>query len=194
SGFSAPLDIVEPPDGSGRLFIVEQGGKVRIIEGGQVFATPFLDLSPRVTSGGERGLLGLAFHPGYACNGRFFVNYTDVNGDTVVAEYTVSASNPDRARSSPVGTLLHIAQPFANHNGGDLVFGPDGLLYIGMGDGGSAGDPMGNGQRLNSLLGKLLRIDVDHPANGKPYGTPPANCSGCASGALPEIFSIGLRN
>src|SRR5207237_6858046 len=139
TGFSSPLDVVAPPDGSGRLFVVQQGGQIRIIASGKVLATPFLDLSAIVTAGGERGLLGLAFHPGYACNGRFFVNYTDTNGDTVVAEYAVSASNPDRASPSATSTLLHIAQPFANHNGGDLVFGPDGLLYIGMGDGGSAG-------------------------------------------------------
>jgi glucose/arabinose dehydrogenase len=194
SGFSSPLDIVEPPDGSGRLFVVEQGGTIRIIKGGKVLATPFLDLTARITSGGERGLLGLAFHPAYACNGRFYVNYTDTNGDTVVAEYAVSTANPDRAAVDPVATLLHIDQPFANHNGGDLVFGPDGFLYVGMGDGGSAGDPMGNGQRLDTLLAKLLRIDVDHPASGKPYGIPDGNCAGCAAGALPEIDAYGLRN
>jgi glucose/arabinose dehydrogenase len=194
SGFSSPLDIVEPPDGSGRLFVVEQGGRIRIIEAGKVVATPFLDVSARIASGGERGLLGLAFHPAYACNGRFFVNYTDTNGDTVVAEHGVSTTNPDRANPAPVGTLLHIAQPFANHNGGDLVFGPDGFLYVGMGDGGSAGDPKGNGQRLDTFLAKLLRIDVDHPQSGKRYGIPGGNCAGCAAGALPEIYSYGLRN
>src|SRR4029077_8251794 len=113
------------------------GGTIRIVRGTSLIDAPFLDVPDRITSGGERGLLGLAFHPAFACNGRFFVNYTDEQGDTVVAEYRVSAGDPDRADPNPVAMLLHIDQPFPNHNGGDVVFGPDGMLYIGMGDGGS---------------------------------------------------------
>jgi glucose/arabinose dehydrogenase len=173
---------------------VEQGGTIQTIQDGTVLPDPFLDASDRISTGGERGLLGLAFHPDYACNGRFFVNYTDVQGNTVVAEYRVSTADPNRADPDPVAMLLHIDRPFPNHNGGDIVFGPDGMLYIGMGDGGSGGDPMGNGQRTDTLLGKLLRIDVDRPANGKTYSSPPANCSGCPANTLAEIFAIGLRN
>ncbi len=194
TGFASPLGIVSSHDGTNRLFVVEQGGTVRIIENGSVRPLPFLDVRGRTLSGGERGLLGLAFHPDYRCNGRFFVDYTDRNGNTVVAEYGVSADNPDRADPDAVATLLHITQPFPNHNGGDLVFGPDRMLYIGMGDGGSGGDPSGNGQSLNAMLGKLLRIDVDHPSGGNPYGIPDGNCAGCAEGALREIYAYGLRN
>jgi glucose/arabinose dehydrogenase len=194
SGLLAPLGIVASPDGTGRLFVVEQDGTIRILQNDQVLVKPFLDIGKLTAPGGERGLLGLAFHPNYRCNGRFFINYTDTDGNTVVEEYRVSSSDPNVADPTPVAQLLHIDQPFPNHNGGDLVFGPDGDLYIGMGDGGSGGDPMGNGQNVKTLLGKLLRIDVDHPANGKPYSSPADNCKGCPSGALPEIDAYGLRN
>jgi glucose/arabinose dehydrogenase len=194
AGLRSPIDLVSPGDGTDRLFIVEQGGTIGIIEDGALLEQPFLDLTSIITSGGERGLLGLAFHPQYRCNGRFFVNYTDLSGDTVVAEYRVSRGSPDRADRDAVARLLHIDQPFANHNGGDLTFGPDGLLYVGMGDGGSGGDPRGNAQRLDTLLGKMLRVDVDHPSDGNAYGIPAGNCSGCPDGALPEIYAYGLRN
>src|SRR5262249_35207327 len=134
---------------------------------------------------GEQGLLGLAFHPGYAQNGRFFVNYTDSNGDTIVAEYKRSAGDPNKADPNPVKQLLKIAQPYANHNGGNVVFGPDGYLYIGMGDGGSANDPNGNGQNLKVKLAKMLRVDVDK------YPTPPP---GNMPGADPDVWDYGLRN
>jgi glucose/arabinose dehydrogenase len=194
TGLESPIAIVSPGDGTDRLFIVEQGGTIRIIERGALVARPFLDLGSIITSGGERGLLGLAFHPQYRCTGRFFVNYTDDEGDTVVAEYRVSGGDPDRADQDQVARLLHIEQPFSNHNGGDVVFGPDGLLYVGMGDGGSGGDPQGNGQNLAALLGKILRIDVDHPSDGRAYGIPAGNCTGCPSGARPEIYAYGVRN
>jgi glucose/arabinose dehydrogenase len=173
---------------------VQQGGLIRIVEDGAILDPPFLDLRDLTRPGGERGLLGLAFHPAYACDGRFYVNYTDTRGDTVVAEYRVSPDDPDVADPKPLAELLHIDQPFPNHNGGELVFGPDGFLYVGMGDGGSGGDPMGNGQRLDTLLGKLLRLDVDHRAPGAPPAIPPGNCRGCPAGALPEIDAYGLRN
>lgn len=193
SGFSAPVGVVAPPDGSGRLFVVEQTGSILVIDGDSVLGTPFLDLSGRISSGGERGLLGLAFHPDYACNGRLFVDYTDRNGSTVVAEYRVSP-DPNVADPTAVATLLNVDQPYANHNGGDIHFGPDGLLYVALGDGGNGGDPLGNGQRPSTLLGTLLRIDVDHPAGDHAYGTPADNCRGCPADARPEVFAYGLRN
>lgn len=189
-GFASPLLVTNGGDGTGRLFVVEQGGRIRILRRGRVLDPPFLDVSSLVIAGGEQGLLGLAFHPEYEANGRFFVNYTDVDGDTVVAEYAVSSSDPGKADES-ARVLLRIDQPFANHNGGNIVFGPDGYLYIGMGDGGSAADPFGNGQRLDTLLGKLLRIDVD---GERPYAIPQDNPFVGREGARPEIWAIGLRN
>ncbi|MGH7474435.1 MAG: PQQ-dependent sugar dehydrogenase, partial [Candidatus Methylomirabilales bacterium] len=150
---------------------------------------PFLDISRLVRSGGEQGLLSVAFHPRYATNGLFYVNYTDRVGDTVVARYTVSA-NRDRADAASALVVLTIAQPYPNHNGGQLQFGPDGTLYIGMGDGGSAGDPHGHGQNPNSLLGKMLRIDVNVP----PYAVPKTNPFVGPGPPLDEIWALGLRN
>jgi glucose/arabinose dehydrogenase len=193
-GLEAPLLVANAGDGSGRLFVVEQVGRVRVIEDGRLRPTPFLDISDRIVSGGEQGLLGLAFHPRFASNGRFFVNYTDLRGDTVVAEYAVSAEDPDRADPDSERVLLAFDQPFANHNGGNLVFGPDGYLWIGTGDGGSAGDPMGNGQNLDTLLGKMLRIDVDHRSDDLPYAIPPGNPLVDEGDARPEIWAYGLRN
>jgi glucose/arabinose dehydrogenase len=189
-GFSAPLAVTHAGDGSGRLFIVEQGGRIRVLRDGRVQGEPFLDIASLVTAGGEQGLLGLAFHPEFESNGRFFVNYTDRSGDTVVAEYRAPGGS---GRAEPVSArvLLRIDQPFPNHNGGALAFGPDGFLYIATGDGGSGGDPFGNGQRLDTLLGKLLRIDVD---GGRPYGIPEDNPFVSRSGARPEIWAYGLRN
>ena len=173
SGLILPVQATHAGDGSGRLFIVEQTGKIRILKNGVLLGTPFLDLTSLVSCCGERGLLGLAFHPSYESNGFFYVNYTRAgDGATVIARYSVSA-NPDVANAASASQLLLIAQPFSNHNGGQLAFSPlDGYLYIGMGDGGSGGDPQNNAQNVNSLLGKMLRIDVDH---GTPYSNPADN-------------------
>jgi len=188
--FSSPILVTQPP-GDTRLFVVEQGGRIRIVSGGMTLGTPFLDISGGdFTSGGEQGLLGLAFHPSYAANGRFFLDYTDNNGDTVIGEYRVSA-DPNVAMPAQVQRILFITQPYSNHNGGNLLFGPDGYLYIGMGDGGSGGDPDGNGQNLGTLLGKMLRIDVD---GGSPYAIPPGNPFAGMGGRRPEIWAYGLRN
>ncbi|AHG90401.1 glucose/sorbosone dehydrogenase [Gemmatirosa kalamazoonensis] len=192
SGLDAPLFLTSPP-GDARLFILEQPGRIRIVSGGRLLPTPFLDIAAKLTSGGERGLLGLAFHPRYAQNGQFYVNYTDRNGDTRVERYRVSADR-DRADAASASLVLTVAQPFANHNGGMLAFGPDGKLYVGMGDGGSAGDPQGNGQKLSTLLGKLLRLDVDDVPNGAAYSVPADNPFVSASGARGEIWAFGLRN
>jgi len=192
SGLDEPVDLKHAGDGSGRLFVIEQPGRIRIVENGELLPDPFLDIEPLVNSrGNEQGLLGLAFYPDYAANGLFFVNYTDVNGDTVVARYAVSADDPSRADPASAKIILQVDQPFPNHNGGDLVFGPDGYLYIGLGDGGSGGDPQGNGQNLNALLGKMLRIDVNH---GDPYAIPPDNPFAGRADARPEIWAYGLRN
>jgi len=189
SGLSNPLYLTAPP-GDDRLFVVEQVGRIRVIEGGQLLPTAFLDVSGVISSGGEQGLLGLAFHPQYAQNGHLYVDYTDQQGDTRVVRYTVSA---DRSRADPASAtlLLTVDQPFANHNGGLVTFGPDGMLYVGLGDGGSGADPLGNGQNLRTLLGKLLRLDVDA---GSPYAIPPDNPFVGQSDALPEIWALGLRN
>jgi glucose/arabinose dehydrogenase len=191
SGFSAPTGIENAGDGSGRLFLVEQNGLVQILKNGVLEAVPFLDIQPKTQGGGERGLLGLAFPPGFASKQRFYVNYTNLNGDTVVAQYRVS-SDPDRADAASETILMTIAQPFANHNGGDLRFGPDGYFYIGTGDGGSGGDPLGNGQNRGVLLGKMLRVDVEGdpgylriPADN-PFITDPSSRG--------EIWAFGLRN
>jgi len=169
------------------LYVAEQGGKIMAIRGGHVDSKPVVDLSAKTASGGERGLLGLAFSP----DGRFlYANYTDYSGDTNIVEYRMSGN---RADAGTARRVLFIDQPFSNHNGGNVVFGPDGYLYIGMGDGGSQGDPMGNGQHLTVLLAKMLRIDP-RPKGGKPYGIPPDNPFVGRAGARGEIWSYGLRN
>lgn len=185
----APLYLTAPP-GDPRLFIVEQPGRIRVVRNGRLLPMPFLDLSAKVSYGGERGLLSVAFHPRYATNGRLYVNYTDRRGDTRVERY-LAAPSADTADPASAALVIGAAQPFANHNGGHILFGPDGMLYIGMGDGGSAADPLGNGQDLGSLLGKLLRIDVDR---GEPYAVPPDNPFVGRRGARPEIWALGLRN
>jgi glucose/arabinose dehydrogenase len=188
---SKPVFITHSGDDNGRLFIVEKGGRIRVIRQGTLRGTPFLNLSAKVSTGSEQGLLGLAFHPDYGTNGRFYVNYTDTNGDTVIAEYHRST---DANIADPTGrVLLKIGQPYSNHNGGMLAFGPDGYLYIGMGDGGSSGDPGNRAQSVNTLLGKILRIDVDAQAGGKQYAIPAGNPYVGKTG-LDEIWSFGLRN
>ncbi len=189
-GLTAPLFVTGSGDGSGRLLVLEQAGRIMVVGAdGRLRSDPFLDIRGRVASGGERGLLGLALHPAYAQNGRLFLDYTDTSGDTVIAEY--ARRDADHADAASERVLLHIKQPFANHNGGMVAFGPDGMLYIGMGDGGSGGDPLNNGQRLDTLLGKLLRIDVD---DAQPYAIPADNPFVGRTGVRPEIFAYGLRN
>jgi len=192
SGFQAPVQLTHAGDGSGRLFVVEQPGRIRVIKQGTALPTPFLDISPLVAYSGERGLLGLAFHPNYPQNGYLYVNYTRVgDGATVIARYTVSATDPDRADPTSAATILTIPQPYSNHNGGQLLFSPvDGYLYIGTGDGGSGGDPQNYAQNIDSLLGKMLRLDVD---GSFPYAIPPDNPYVGRSGR-DEIWAIGLRN
>jgi glucose/arabinose dehydrogenase len=190
TGIRLSVAITHAGDGSGRLFITGQDGRVRILKGGKILSKPFLNISQRVSCCGEQGLLSIAFHPKYKTNGHVFVNYTRLNGDTVIARYTVS-SNPDVIDAVSRRTILTIAQPFDNHNGGQLQFGPDSYLYIGMGDGGSGGDPDNRAQKLNTLLGKMLRIDID---GGLPYQIPPDNPFVGRAGAKPEIWARGLRN
>ncbi len=186
SGLISPIGLA---NSSGRLFVVEQPGLIRVIQDDKLLPEPFLDISERVSCCGERGLLGLAFHPEYDQNGLFFVNYTDLNGDTVISRLQVS-SNPELADQASEVQLLGVAQPYPNHNGGGLAFGPDGYLYIGLGDGGSGGDPLDNAQNTQNLLGKLLRLDVDQ---GDLYAIPPDNPY-AQDGGAPEIWVYGLRN
>ena len=190
SGLEQPTAVVNARDGSGRLFVTQKTGLARIVQDGSVLDAPFLDLTDTVSTNSEQGLLGLAFHPDYAENGRFFVNYTRGDGDTVIAEYAVS-EDANSADPASERILLTIPQPYPNHNGGDLAFGPDGYLYTGMGDGGAGGDPEGNGQDPDTLLGAMLRIDVD---NGEPYSVPQDNPFASAEGAAPEVWAYGLRN
>jgi len=184
-----PVYVAHAGDGSGRLFVVEQPGRIRIVKQGRLLDAPFLDISDRIRYGGEQGLLGLAFHPAYKKNGRFVVNYVRrSDGSTVIAEFQVS-SDHDRSQASEK-QLLVVAQPYPNHKGGMVEFGPDGFLYIALGDGGSGGDPGDRGQNTKELLGKLLRVDVDH---GTPYAIPKGNPF-AGGGGRPEIFAYGLRN
>ena len=193
-GLTKPVDIQQPSTEPARLYVVEQAGTIRVIEHGAVRARPFLDIRARVASGGEMGLLGLAFHPDYARNGFFYVDYTSTRGGrhTVIARFRRNhdgSADPDSDR-----VLLTVEQTYENHKGGQLAFGPDGFLYIALGDGGSANDPHGNGQNLGSLLGKILRIDVDHAARDRAYAIPRDNPFAGTRGARPEIYAYGLRN
>jgi glucose/arabinose dehydrogenase len=202
AGLRSPVYATYAPGGLDRLFIVEQAGRIRVLKNGQLLSTPFLDIQSLVVSGGERGLLSVAFHPNFASNGVFVVDYTRASsnaadvGDTVIARYRVTPPAADVANPSTGQTLLTIDQPQPNHNGGLVMFGPDGMLYIGMGDGGSAGDagaghaPQGNGQSLTTLLGKMLRIEVGRTG---PYTVPGDNPS-LGTGTRPEIWAYGLRN
>jgi len=186
SGLSSPTAIANARDGSGRLFIVQQSGQIRVYAGGQILPTPFLNIASLVSSSGERGLLGLAFHPSYAANRAFYVYYTNTAGNIVIARYLVSAANPNVADPASAAVLLTIPHPtFGNHNGGQLAFGPDGHLYAGVGDGGGSGDPNNNAQNLGSLLGKVLRLDVNAATPYIPAGNP-------FPGSL--IWALGLRN
>jgi glucose/arabinose dehydrogenase len=191
AGLSSPVFLTQPLD-DGRIFVVEQGGRIRVVRNGILQATPFLDISTRVLCCGERGLLSVAFHPQYATNHFFYVYFTtQTNGDIRIERFTTT-SNPDVA--DPATSKLIITAPhssFANHNGGLLTFGPDGMLYAGLGDGGSGGDPLGNGQNFNSLLASLLRLDVDH---GDPYAIPPDNPFVGQANHRGEIWAKGLRN
>ncbi|HEX3529052.1 MAG TPA: PQQ-dependent sugar dehydrogenase [Thermoanaerobaculia bacterium] len=180
--------------GDSRLFITEQPGRIRIVQNSAVLPDPFLDVSSLIISGGEQGLLSVAFHPHYAQNGLFFIFYTDKNGTDIIARYHVSA-DPNRADPASGRILLSIPEPFANHNGGELQFGPDGYLYAGVGDGGAGGDPDCNAQQGANLLGKILRLDVDHHADTPPYYAIPADNPFLGSNPLPdEIWAYGLRN
>jgi glucose/arabinose dehydrogenase len=189
-GFTRPTHVNHAQDR--RLFVVEQAGTIRIVNGDELLALPFLDVTDRVGSGAlEQGLLSVAFHPAYPQNGRFFVYYTDRAGAVVVSEFAVSSDDPDRADPGGERIVLRVSQPYANHNGGQLQFGPDGMLYIGLGDGGSAGDPGGHGQNPGTLLGSILRIDVD---GSEPYGIPEDNPLVGQAGYRPETWVYGLRN
>jgi glucose/arabinose dehydrogenase len=192
--FSAPVYVTSPPGDRRRLFVVEQGGRIRVLVDGHVRRRPFLDISGKVRAGGEQGLLSMAFAPDYASSGRFYVDYTDNGGDSRIVEYrraSATRANPRSARR-----LIFQRQPQANHNGGLLLFGPDGMLYVGFGDGGGGGDqhgPRGNAQDLGTLLGKILRIDPRR-SGGRRYTIPPGNPFAGRAGARPEIWAYGLRN
>jgi glucose/arabinose dehydrogenase len=195
SGLSAPLFVTNARDGSHRLFVVEQGGVIRVLQPGATVPTVFLDISNNALAGGEQGLLGLAFHPQLAVNRQFFVNYTrKPDGATVVSRFLVSPGDPNVADPASETVYLVIAQPFTNHNGGMVEFGPDGFLYIAMGDGGSGNDPGNRAQNINNLLGKILRIDVDTPNGSTPYSSPPSNPFFGATPGADEVYAYGLRN
>jgi glucose/arabinose dehydrogenase len=194
--FNDPLYVTAPPKDRSRLFVVEQGGKIRIVRKGRKLGRPFLDVSRRIVSGGEQGLLGLAFAPDYAKTRRFYVHYTNRSGDTRIVEYKRSRKNPNRALGGTARVVLRQSQPESNHNGGQIAFGPDGFLYIGLGDGGAGDDPhgrRGNAQNLSTKLGKILRIDPRRKGK-RPYRVPRSNPFVGRRGARPEVFAYGLRN
>ena len=189
-----PLAIAAPDDGTGRLFVAAQDGRIWVVGAdGAVGKTPMVDLSGRLTSGGERGLLGLALHPAFPADPRVFVNYTNKDGDSVIASLTLDPADGNRLVPGSQRPILFVDQPFANHNGGDLLFGPDGYLYAFFGDGGGGGDPEGNGQDRSALLGKVLRLDIDHPAGDLGYSSPPDNPFTGGVGR-DEIWLMGMRN
>jgi glucose/arabinose dehydrogenase len=196
-GFSQPLLVLGAGDGSGRLFVAQKGGLLRIVRDGEIDPRPFLDLTRDVSTESERGLLGVAFPEGFAQHGRFYVSYTDADGSTVISRFLAEDGSADRASEN---VLLRTPQPYANHNGGHIAFGPDGFLYVGLGDGGSSGDPMGNGQNRFTLLGSILRLDVGEASgestesDGNGYTIPADNPFADGEEGLPEIWSYGLRN
>ena len=189
--FNFPVFLTSPPGDKTRLFIVEKRGTITIVKQGTPLPTPFLDLRGKVSTGSEQGLLGLAFHPGYSTNRLFVVNYTNPAGDTRVAVYRTSTTDPDLADPASEQVALAVAQPFTNHNGGMVAFGPDGKLYLGMGDGGSGGDPQGNGQKRSTVLGKLVRLTVSPAGQAS---VPSDNPFIADAGTRPEIWSVGVRN
>jgi glucose/arabinose dehydrogenase len=197
-GFDRPLFVTHANDGSGRIFVVEKEGSIRIVSGGVILEQRFLNITNQVTSSGnEQGLLGLAFAPNYSESGYFFVNYTDLSGNTAISRFQVDAANPDRADPNSEFMVLQIEDPARNHNGGMLAFGPDGNLWIGMGDGGGGGDTFGNGQNPNTLLGKMIRIDVTSDPS-VPYVIPADNpwveADWNGVDVLDEVWAVGLRN
>lgn len=190
-----PLAFAAPDDGSGRLFVGSKDGRIWILTGGVVAANPFLDLRSLVSTGGEEGLLGVAIHPAFPSDPRVFVDYTDKGGDTVVASFRLSSTNANRLDPASELVILKVDQPFPNHNGGALAFGPDGMLYVSLGDGGAGGDPFAHGQRADTLFGKVLRLDINVGAGGPaPYVVPSDNPFVAQAGARPEIWLTGLRN
>jgi glucose/arabinose dehydrogenase len=192
--FYYPVGLYDPNDDTNRLFVVEQAGKIFVFDNEKETATKdlFLDIGTRISTGGERGLLGLAFHPNYKENGYFYVDYTDKNGDTIISRFIVDENNPNLADINSEYIILKVDQPYSNHNGGQIAFGPDGYLYIGLGDGGAGGDPDGNGQNIMTLLGSILRIDVDV---GIPYSIPEDSpFKDNNQGYREEIYAYGLRN
>ena len=194
SGLQAPTFLTAPA-GDSRLFVIERAGRIRIIDNGTLLATPFLDISSLTTTDGERGLLSMAFHPQYASNGYFFLYYTDLIGNIVIERRQVSAGNPNVADAQASVQIISIPHPgFSNHNGGLLSFGPDGYLYAATGDGGGAGDPSGNAQNTNLLLGKMLRLDVNASSISQPYAIPASNPFVNMAGRRAEIWAYGLRN
>lgn len=198
SSLSAPLDLEQPNDGSGRLFIVEQGGTIKIVQNGAVLPQPFLDISSKIINRVEMGLLGVTFHPDFQTNHKFYVNYVRNFGgqsQSVIAEYMASAANPNQADPNSERILLTVDQVnnFPNHKAGQLAFGPDGFLYFGLGDGGGEGDPLRHGQNTQTLLGKMMRIDVNSAGPNTPYAIPADNPF-AGGGGLPEIYAVGFRN
>jgi glucose/arabinose dehydrogenase len=190
-----PLAITAPHDGSGRLFVATKAGQIVIVRDGTVNPDPMLDISGLVSTGGEQGLLGIAVHPDFPDDPRIVVDYTDVGGDEVVATYRLDPSDPDRLDPASALIILTVDDPFPNHNGGAVAFGPDGFLYVAMGDGGGGGDPLESGEHLDTLLGKILRLDIDATApGGAPYAIPPGNPFANVNRARPEIWLTGLRN
>ncbi|MEL7234050.1 MAG: PQQ-dependent sugar dehydrogenase, partial [Chloroflexota bacterium] len=197
-GFNRALYVTHAGDGTDRMFMVQQNGIIHVIEDGSVLTTPFLDASGLISTDAlgngytERGLLGLAFHPDYADNGVFFINYTELSSnDTIVARFTVSEDDPNVANPNSADIIFRTAQPYANHNGGHIEFGPEGFLYISVGDGGSAGDPLNSGQQPDTLLGTILRINVN---GGLPYAIPESNPFVGNDFAADEVWAYGLRN
>ncbi len=189
----APLAFAATADATGRVFVAGKDGRVWVLADGRIAAQPVLDLGGRVSAGGEQGLLGIALHPAFPGDPRLFADYTDTNGDTVVASYVLAGDGSGRFDLASETWILTVDQPFGNHNGGALAFGPDGMLYVSLGDGGGANDPLGSGQRLDTLLGKILRIDVDATGDAA-YGIPRDNPFTSVAGARPEIWHLGLRN